>query len=256
MKTYWGSDGIAPRILYLGTRWRWVVSFKPRPLYPQGKRPWYPVNRRLDGPQIRSGLGGEQKNSQPLPRLEPPIIQPVPQRYTTELSWLLLEIRVGWETYALSASTLNLPVGTRGPLGHLHTASRSLWKGHWNTQPASPHSETVTQREARLKFWSVCAFHFLTMLEATSQHNDHETNLVQSGSNMTMLLTCPNNSPLLFSCFHGLVWEVLVLEFMLQNFYLRNSVTEWCTTFLFVRIFFFCIYNSSLKHSYEFTVTC
>jgi len=27
MKTYSGSGGIAPRILDLGTRWRWVVSF-------------------------------------------------------------------------------------------------------------------------------------------------------------------------------------------------------------------------------------
>jgi hypothetical protein len=40
MKTYWGSEGIAQRILELGTRWRWVVSFTPRPLYPQGKSPW------------------------------------------------------------------------------------------------------------------------------------------------------------------------------------------------------------------------
>jgi len=37
MKTYWGSGGIALRILGLGTRWRWVVSFTPRPLYSQGK---------------------------------------------------------------------------------------------------------------------------------------------------------------------------------------------------------------------------
>jgi len=30
---------MVPRILKLGTRWRWVVSFTPRPLYPQGKSP-------------------------------------------------------------------------------------------------------------------------------------------------------------------------------------------------------------------------
>jgi hypothetical protein len=53
---------------------------------PQGKRLWYPLDRRLGGPQSRSGRGGEEKNSQPLPRLEPPIIQPAAQRYTTELS--------------------------------------------------------------------------------------------------------------------------------------------------------------------------
>jgi hypothetical protein len=33
MKTYCGSGGIAPRILNLGSRWKRVVSFTPRPLY-------------------------------------------------------------------------------------------------------------------------------------------------------------------------------------------------------------------------------
>jgi hypothetical protein len=37
---------------------------------------------RLGGPQSRSGRGGEEKNSQPLSGLEPPIMQPVAQRYT------------------------------------------------------------------------------------------------------------------------------------------------------------------------------
>jgi hypothetical protein len=55
---------------------------------PQGKSPWYPLGRRLGGPQLRSGRGGEEENSQPLPGLEPSIIQPVIQRYTTELSRL------------------------------------------------------------------------------------------------------------------------------------------------------------------------
>jgi hypothetical protein len=49
-----------------------VVSFTPRPLYPQGKSPWYPLDRRMGGPQSRSGRGGDEKNSQPLPELEPP----------------------------------------------------------------------------------------------------------------------------------------------------------------------------------------
>jgi len=34
MKTYWEGGGIAPRILNHGTRWKWVVSFTLRPLYP------------------------------------------------------------------------------------------------------------------------------------------------------------------------------------------------------------------------------
>jgi hypothetical protein len=90
MKAYWGSGGIAPLILDLGTRWRWVVSFTPRPLYPQGKSPWYPLNRRLGGPQSRSRRGGEEKNSQPLPGLEHPIIQPVSQCYFWKLIFIVL----------------------------------------------------------------------------------------------------------------------------------------------------------------------
>jgi len=39
-------------------------------LFP-GKQPRYPLDRRLGGPQSRSGRGGEEKNPQPLPGLEP-----------------------------------------------------------------------------------------------------------------------------------------------------------------------------------------
>jgi hypothetical protein len=77
MMAYWGSGGIAPHILDLGTRW-WVVSFTPRPIYP-----------RLGGPPSRYGRGGEEKNSQPPPGLEHLVIQPTAQRYTTELSRLI-----------------------------------------------------------------------------------------------------------------------------------------------------------------------
>jgi hypothetical protein len=37
MKTYCGSRGTAPRILNFGTRCRWMVRFKPRPLHPGDK---------------------------------------------------------------------------------------------------------------------------------------------------------------------------------------------------------------------------
>jgi hypothetical protein len=48
---YWGSGGIAPHILDLGTRSRWVVSFTPWLFYPQRKSPWYPSYSRLGGPR-------------------------------------------------------------------------------------------------------------------------------------------------------------------------------------------------------------
>jgi hypothetical protein len=41
------------------------------------KSPWYPLDRRLGGSQSRSERGGEERNSQLLPGLEPPIIEPV-----------------------------------------------------------------------------------------------------------------------------------------------------------------------------------
>jgi hypothetical protein len=56
--------------------------------FPPEKESLVPI-RRLGGSQSRSGRGGEEINSQSLPGLEPPIIQPVAQRYTSELSWLL-----------------------------------------------------------------------------------------------------------------------------------------------------------------------
>jgi hypothetical protein len=66
----------------------WSASRPGRFTPPQEKSHWYPLDRRVGGPQNRSGRGGEGKNSQPLPVLEPPIIQPVVEHHTTELSRL------------------------------------------------------------------------------------------------------------------------------------------------------------------------
>jgi hypothetical protein len=56
---------------------------------PPGKQTLVHIGRRLGGPQSRSGCGGEEKNSQPVPGFESPIIQPLAQRCTTELFRLL-----------------------------------------------------------------------------------------------------------------------------------------------------------------------
>jgi hypothetical protein len=37
---------------------------------PQGKSPWYQLDRRLGGPQSRSARGGQEKNSQPPSGIE------------------------------------------------------------------------------------------------------------------------------------------------------------------------------------------
>jgi hypothetical protein len=61
MNTYeWVSGGIAP-LIYLGTRWRWLVSFTLQPLYRRRSSPRYPLKKRLSGPQSHSGLCGESK---------------------------------------------------------------------------------------------------------------------------------------------------------------------------------------------------
>jgi hypothetical protein len=39
MKAYWGSGCIDPHFHDLGTSWKWVVSFIPRPLYPRERAP-------------------------------------------------------------------------------------------------------------------------------------------------------------------------------------------------------------------------
>jgi hypothetical protein len=69
----------------------WSASHPGR-FIPQGKSPLYSLDRRLDGPQSQSGRGSEDKNSQPLSGLGFAIIQPVAQRYTTELFWFFLHI--------------------------------------------------------------------------------------------------------------------------------------------------------------------
>jgi hypothetical protein len=71
MKTYWGSGNIAPRILDLGTRWEVSGQIHAPAALPSGKEPRFPLDRRLGGPQSRSGRGGEEKNSQPPPGIEP-----------------------------------------------------------------------------------------------------------------------------------------------------------------------------------------
>jgi hypothetical protein len=61
-----------------------VVSFTPRPLYPQGKSTWYSLDRRLGDPTavldvvVKRKITSLRRESD----LRTPIIQPVAQRYT------------------------------------------------------------------------------------------------------------------------------------------------------------------------------
>jgi hypothetical protein len=58
--TYWGSGSISPHIPSLGSRWKLVVSFTPRPPNSRGKRSRYLLDRRLCQSHVWSGRGGER----------------------------------------------------------------------------------------------------------------------------------------------------------------------------------------------------
>jgi hypothetical protein len=55
---------------------------------PQGKNSFYLLDRRLGGSQSRSGSSGKERNFQPLPGLEPAIVQPVVQQCKIKLTVL------------------------------------------------------------------------------------------------------------------------------------------------------------------------
>jgi hypothetical protein len=67
-----GEEILLLLILDLGTRWGWVVSAPPLPCFTPGERtPRYPLDRRLGGPQSRSGYRGYRKNPLSPPGIEP-----------------------------------------------------------------------------------------------------------------------------------------------------------------------------------------
>jgi hypothetical protein len=79
MKAYWESRGMTPHIFKLGTRWRRVVNITPWSLNPE-KLPQYQLNRRLVGPNSRSGRFGEDKNLLHPAGFESRVVQSVPTR--------------------------------------------------------------------------------------------------------------------------------------------------------------------------------
>jgi len=55
-----GCGGIAPFILDLGKRWRFVFNFTSRLLYPRANEPQYALNKKLGGIRNRSERYGEE----------------------------------------------------------------------------------------------------------------------------------------------------------------------------------------------------
>jgi hypothetical protein len=90
--------------LDLGARWRWVVSLRARPLYPQ-----YPLDRRLGGPQFRFGRCGEEKNLASV-GIRTPAVQGVARLYT---HWVIPARSIVTQEFYLEMNTGNLPGGKR-----------------------------------------------------------------------------------------------------------------------------------------------
>ena len=88
VKTHTGGRSIAPLILNLGTRRRWVISFTTQQLS-LGKETEFPLNRWLDGLWSQSRHFRKGKNFLLLLGIEPQIIQSVPQSlyWLSYLSW-------------------------------------------------------------------------------------------------------------------------------------------------------------------------
>jgi hypothetical protein len=91
MKTYWRNGGLAPRILDLGTRRRWVVTFTPRQHYP---READPGTNCIEGwVDNRAVLDTAGKTKIPSPHRESntrtPIVQHLAQPYT---DWAIIAL--------------------------------------------------------------------------------------------------------------------------------------------------------------------
>jgi len=102
LQTQWGGGGIDPTHLQSSTRRKWVVSTMLRLLYPK-KKTWYPLYRRVDGPQGRSGQ--VQTISRP-PGLDPQTIQPVASHYA---DWAVLDHAVISSQYYIIQTTMGVP---------------------------------------------------------------------------------------------------------------------------------------------------
>jgi hypothetical protein len=96
--------------------------------------------------QNQSGRGGEEKNSQPLPGLELPIIQPVGQRYTTELSGSWWGMMCGWFILHCDVLHTAMPILSRC----LPLMTTSIWK---NISLYVYCRAVIVQSVYRLGYW-------------------------------------------------------------------------------------------------------
>jgi hypothetical protein len=107
----------------------------PLPLYPQGKSPRYPLDRRLGGPQSCS-VCSEEKNSQPPPGIEPQNPDRSvrsPELY--RLSYHGAKIKVSLCLTKLHAVTTYWGSGSIAPL---NAGTRWRWLVNFTPRPLCP----------------------------------------------------------------------------------------------------------------------
>jgi hypothetical protein len=109
----WENGDIAPPVLNLGNRWRWMAGFRHRLLYVWGKTSRRKFDRRLQGSQRRSGLCGEGRNLWHYQKSNPIPLSSNPQRdHYTELSRLqnIITLNEGYKLWScFLRNILHLP---------------------------------------------------------------------------------------------------------------------------------------------------
>jgi len=123
-----GNGDIAPRILNLGSRWGWVVSFTTRPHYPRGK-----IRGGGSGHECRSVRGGGNQTpvfqpvAYPLYWLSYPGLQKYFLRMWTKQIWLGILANDKLNLWSLlRESLLSLLVGM-APTSHLASNTTRMW---------------------------------------------------------------------------------------------------------------------------------
>jgi hypothetical protein len=116
-----------------------VVNFTPWPLYPREKSPRYPLDRRLGGPQSRSGRFGEVKIIDPT-GTRTPTPQSSNSRYTDcaiPAPWRSLKIQYlhhrKYTVVIVETSWLMMFMGKNRCSG-CHVCSKRRLIGHWLTR--------------------------------------------------------------------------------------------------------------------------
>jgi hypothetical protein len=218
-----------------------------------GKCPWYPLDRRKGGPQNRSGHGGEKKSSQPLPGLEPPIIQTVAQRYTT---WAITAPESTEENQEKLQSHLlmqpayddfpNSPYG-RMNFWQVTRKSSQVVNCLYRCWEKALHSHGVSELLMYTNFTWIFFIHFLEFSMVTLQTYEAKGQLTFSAIKVTESF---NTSWLVVStqCFHGdmtsswnyqqLLWNynyILIHIISLSEYY-ATAVIHLCP-FYFCRHF-------------------